>query len=57
MKILNYNETFKNDTKKDIIRVIEYYNFLGQKQKQEIVLTPGMSIFSSNTLNRVYVNN
>ena len=57
MKLLNYNETFKNDTKKDIICVTEYYNYFGQKQKQETVLTPGMTIFSSNPLNRVYIYN
>ena len=57
MKILNYEETFQNDTEKDIICITEYYNCFGHKQKHKTVITPGMSIFSSNPLNRVYIYN
>ena len=57
MKLLYYNETFKNDTQNNIICVTEYYNCFGQKQKNQTVLAPGMSIFSSNPLNRVYIKN
>lgn len=57
MKVLNYNETFKNNTNVNICCITVYYNCFGQKQKQQTILTPGMSIFSSNPLNRVYIYN
>ena len=57
MIILNLNETFQNNTNKDIECITEYYNCFGYKQKTKTILSPGTSIFSSNPLNRTYIYN
>ena len=55
MKTLKTNETFLNDTKEDIFYIVEYFNFLGQKQTQREILSPLQSITKTSPLNTVKI--
>jgi len=57
MKILKLNETFLNNTNKNIYYSIEYANVLGQWQNKIEVLKPAQSITKTNTFNKVTIIN
>lgn len=57
MKTLNFNETYTNNTDKDVICKIKYLNCFGMYQTKIEVLKPSQGIMLTSGLNRIYIYN
>lgn len=52
---LELNETFTNNTDKDIIYQVKYLNCLGYYQTEVEVLKPKQTVIRTQPLNRIYI--
>jgi hypothetical protein len=52
---LNTNETFVNNTGKDIYYKVEYINAMGENQVALETLKPTQSLTKTNAVNKVYI--